>query len=117
MNNKRLGTAWEREFCQILAKHGWWVHFIAPAATGGQPFDVIAVKAGEAMAFDCKTSARKTFPFSRLEQNQVMAMEKWIACGNSEPYIAVKYHENIYLLEYSRLKREGVIDLAEENSI
>ena len=117
MNNKHIGNAFEREFCLYLASQGWWVHFIIPARDGSQPFDVIAVKCGIAKVFDCKTSSGKRFPYGRLEENQKMAFEKWIACGNSEPYIAVKYNENIYLIEYSRLKREGVIDLAEENSI
>lgn len=117
MNNKRLGTAFEREFCEILAKQGWWVHFITPAPTGAQPFDVIAVKAGCAKAFDCKTSVKNTFPITRLEQNQVMAFEKWMACGNEEPMIAVKYKDRVYLLPYTQLKRKGVIDLEKENPI
>lgn len=114
MNNKRLGTAWEREFCQILAKHGWWVHFIAPAATGGQPFDVIAAKDGVPMAFDCKTSATKRFSINRLEQNQIMAFEHWLRCGNEEPKIAVKYNNALYLIGYQHLKKVEVIDLENE---
>lgn len=115
MNNKRLGTQFEKEFVQLLSAHGWWVHFITPAADGGQPFDVIAVKAGAAIAIDCKTSSNHIFPLTRLEENQVMAFEKWIACGNDEPCVAVKYADNIYLIEYSRLKRYGKIDLNKEH--
>lgn len=114
MNNKRLGITFEREFCEVLAAEGWWVHFIAPSANGGQPFDVIAVKGGCARAFDCKTSATHIFPFSRLEQNQIMAFEKWLACGNEDPQIAVKYNETIYLIDYRRIKESGKIDLNKE---
>ena len=114
MNNKRLGTAFEKEFCQILASKGWWVHFITPAPHGGQPFDIIAVKAGEAIAIDCKTCASHLFHLTRLEENQVMAFEKWMACGNSEPKIAVKYNDKIYLIEYRRLREYGRIDLDKE---
>lgn len=113
MNNKRLGTAFEREFCELMAARGWWVHFIAPAANGGQPFDVIAVKAGRAMAIDCKTSVKRMFSINRLEENQKMAFEKWKACGNEEPLVAVKYKGNIYLIPYSHLKME-VVDLEKE---
>lgn len=114
MNNKKLGTAFEKEFCNLLASRGWWVHFITPAPNGGQPFDVIAVKDGGAKVFDCKTSATHIFPYSRLEENQIMAFEKWVACGNEEPYIAVKYNEKIYLIKYRRLKANGRIDLDRE---
>lgn len=114
MNNKHLGTAFEKEFCQILASRGWWVHFITPAPNGGQPFDVIAVKNGIAMAIDCKTSVSHIFPLSRLEDNQVMAFEKWVKCGNDDPKIAVKYNEKIYLLSYRRLNAYGRIDLDRE---
>ena len=114
MNNKRLGTAFEREFCELLASKGWWAHFITPAPDGGQPFDIIACKAGVCMAVDCKTSAVHIFPYERLEENQIMAFEKWLACGNNEPFVAVKYRNNIYLLEYRRLKVYGRIDLDRE---
>lgn len=117
MNNKRLGTAFEREFCELLAAKGWWVHFIAPAATGAQPFDIIAVRAGQAMAVDCKTSAKRMFPISRLEANQITAFDTWLRCGNEEPKIAVKYRDKIYLIGYMRLKSKGVINLESEDPI
>lgn len=115
MNNKALGMSFEKEFCQLLAGRGYWVHFISPAANGGQPFDVIAVKDGNAIAVDCKTSVAKRFPFSRLEQNQIMAFEKWITCGNSMPKIAVKFQDNIYLILYSELKEKGAVILDESH--
>lgn len=114
MNNKRLGASFEREFCELLASKGWWVHFLAPSASGGQPFDVIACKDGSCMAFDCKTSASNIFRYTRLEDNQICAFEKWLACGNNDPYIAVKYNDNIYLIKYRRLKVYERIDLDRE---
>ena len=113
INNKKLGTAFERELCEILGEKGYWVHFISPDSRGAQPFDIIAVKAGMALAIDCKTSVKHIFPFSRLEDNQVYAFEKWIACGNDEPMIAVKYQDNIYMIPYSKLKEELKINLRE----
>lgn len=115
MNNKKLGTEFEREFCNLLASRGYWVHFISPAPNGGQPFDVIAVKGGEAYAFDCKTSVSEKFPFTRLEENQIMAFERWKACGNNEPKIAIKYDDKIYLVNYSYLKKMGVVHLGKES--
>jgi Holliday junction resolvase len=111
MNNKRLGTAFEREMCEILAAQGYWVHFIVPDARGAQPFDIIAVKDGKALAIDCKTCAADSFSVSRLEDNQIMAFNKWRACGNETPVIAVKHAEKIYYIDYSRLLQEKRIKL------
>lgn len=112
-DNKRLGTEFEREFCAMLAKDGYWVHFIVPDARGAQPFDVVAVKKGVAYAFDCKTSARRVFPLSRLEYNQKTAFELWMRCGNLEPFVAVKFESRIYLLPYLLLRQKGKLELTE----
>lgn len=114
MNNKILGTAFEREMCNLLASEGYWVHFIVPDARGAQPFDIIAVKAGQAIAIDCKTCVANTFGISRLEENQIMAFEKWISCGNEMPLVAVKHNEHIYLIPYKYLQMKGSVKLDEK---
>lgn len=111
MNNKRLGMAFEQEVCKVLQKEGFWVHFISPDARGSQPFDIIAVKNGMATAIDCKTSSKAVFSISRLEDNQIYAFEKWLACGNLDPLICVKYKENIILVEFTELQEKGKVDL------
>ena len=111
MNNKRLGNAFEREMVEMLAHEGYWVHFIAPDARGAQPFDIIAVKDGDAIAIDCKTCVADTFNISRLEDNQVLAFERWLACGNNDPIIAVKHTGHIYKISYAQLVRERSIKL------
>ena len=113
MNNKKLGTAFEGELCQLLKKAGFWVHFITPNASGAQPFDIIAVKKGKAYAIDCKTSAKPTFSRSRLELNQIMAFALWQAKGNIEPIIAVKYQNTIYFVPYSKLDDDTSVQLNE----
>ena len=117
MNNKQIGNQFEREFCDLLASRGYWVHFMAPDVRGAQPFDIIAVKTYRAYAFDCKTSAKKIFPFSRLEENQIYAFERWLACGNTEPKIAVKYNGEIYVIGYKELKQKGKVNLDEIRNI
>lgn len=110
-NNKRLGAAFEREVCKRLSDGGWWVHFCSPDASGAQPFDVIAVKDGVAWAIDCKTSVKRRFSIDRLEDNQIYAFEKWIACGNEMPQIWILYNGEIHVVEYAELKMKGVVDL------
>ena len=116
MNNKALGTKWERDFCKWLAKKGWWVHFITPAPDGGQPFDVIAVMNGKALAIDCKTSAKATFSLNRLELNQKTAFNKWMRCGNLMPLVAVRYQGKLYYIKYDELKA-GYVDLRKRRGI
>lgn len=111
MNNKQLGTAWEKEVCEILHKQGYWVHFITPDSRGAQPFDIIAVKDGKAKAIDCKTSVKAIFSISRLEDNQIYAFEKWISCGNDMPEVWVKYKNKCYVLSYNDLKKYCKVNL------
>ena len=111
MNNKRTGNDFENEFCQILRDENYWVHFITPNQAGAQPFDVIAVKNGTAYAFDCKTCVDRWFRISRLEDNQILAFEKWMMCGNNIPMVAIKHNERIYIVSYIELKTKGKVDL------
>ena len=113
MNNKKLGTDFEREMVNLLASEGFWVHFMSPASDGSQPFDLIFVKDGLAMAADCKTSSKRKFSIDRLEDNQIMAFEKWLRCGNLEPVIFVKYQNKVYTVYYKQLKEAGQVDLYE----
>ena len=113
MNNKKLGTDFENIMVDYLAKEGFWVHFISPDKKGAQPFDIIAVKNCTAFAMDCKTSKDHIFRISRLEENQIFAFEKWLSCGNTTPYIAVKYKDDICMIPYARLREEKKIDLDE----
>ena len=111
MNNKVLGTQFERKICEFISKMGYWVHFLSPDNRGAQPFDIIAVKNGRAVVGDCKTSSRKLFSISRLEDNQIMAFEKWAACGNEDPILFVLYDGVTYFIPYSDLKKHGQVDV------
>lgn len=111
MNNKKLGTEFEHEIVDMLADSGYWVHFMTPDNRGAQPFDLIFVKDGLAMAADCKTSSKRIFSFDRLEDNQVMAFEKWMRCGNLEPVVFVKYGDKVHTVPYLMLKEAGRVDL------
>lgn len=113
MNNKKRGTAFEKEVVELLNDQGWWVHFISPDITGAQPFDIIAVKDDVSIAIDCKTSSRKHFGIGRLENNQIYAFEKWMSCGNTIPLIFVKFSEKISIIPYEILKEKKRVDLTE----
>ena len=111
INNKQIGTEFEQEVVEKLSKAGYWAHFISPDNRGAQPFDVIAVKNGIAVVGDCKTCKAKTFSISRLEDNQIMAFQKWESCGNKPPFIFVKHSEKIYVIPWRKVFEKGRVKI------
>jgi len=85
-SNKKLGSDFEQEVCQILADAGYWAHNFANRSNG-QPVDIIAVRMGDAMLIDAKVCSQGFFETRRLEENQVLAMRKWFECGNTDAYL------------------------------
>lgn len=113
MNNKMIGTYFERKMCNLLSNEGWWVHFIEPKQSGAQPFDIVAVRNRRAIAIDCKTCVNAKFSIDRLEDNQIYAFEKWLRCGNEMPYIAVEHEDDIYMIPYGYLRDKQSVKLKE----
>ena len=103
MINKKLGNDFEQELCAILADAGYWVHNFANRKNG-QPADIIAVKDGGAYLIDAKVCSYEIFPFKRIEDNQHLAMDMWLECGNIEPYFALKCRNEIYMVGYRTIK-------------
>ena len=75
-SNKSNGTSKERELCLMLTKWGFWAHRLVDRING-QPFDVVAVRNGIAVALDSKICNNGVFLFSRVEPNQEAAMKLW----------------------------------------
>jgi Holliday junction resolvase len=103
MNNKTLGNSFENEFAQILYDNGFWVHLLNQNKSG-QPADVIAAKNGKVHLIDCKVCSDNTFPLSRIEENQDMAMDMWKECGNGIGWFALKTEFGIYMLTHYVMK-------------
>ena len=115
MSNKSKGTAFEKEFAQIFAERGFWVHCLRDNANG-QPFDLIAVRNNTAFAFDCKECQGSVFRLSRVEENQDNAMTLWTETGNRFSFFAIRLNGKIYLIPYRMLmilKGNGVKQLKE----
>ena len=114
MNNKKLGTDFEVDMCELMARSGFWVHFIEPNRAGAQPFDIVAARGGRAYAIDAKTCAAGSFNISRLEDNQRMAFDLWLSCGNYMPFVAVKHDDVIYMIDYATLQEKRSVKLNQE---
>ena len=103
MNNKTLGTKFEKDFARFLANQGYWAHFLEGAAhTGAQPFDLIAIKDNIPHCIDCKTLANKNgnFPISRIEDNQIMAYKRYKKCGNTFFELAILWNNDVYIVPF-----------------
>lgn len=116
MSNKSNGTAFEREFAEILFRHGFWAHRMQDNQNG-QPFDIIAAKNRVPYAFDCKDCQGSIFKFSRIEENQMLAMQLWRQSGNGNAFLAIRMPETgIRILPYSvaiELMEKGTLSIAE----
>lgn len=109
MSNKALGTAFEEELAEILHRHGYWVHLLRQTETG-QPADMIAVRNQRAFLIDAKVCSNDSFPLSRVEENQELAMRAWATAGNDSPWFALKTTDGIFMIPYSyffRVKQWG----------
>lgn len=101
--NKKLGNTFEAEFCEMMFEHGFWVHNMAQNQAG-QPADVIAVKNNKAWLVDCKVCSDKTFPISRIEENQHLSMELWKESGNGEGWFALKVEDHVFMIPHFTMK-------------
>lgn len=108
-SNKANGSRFERVFAEILADKGFWVHLIQDNRNG-QPFDVIACHNNQPYVFDCKVCSGSRFILSRMEENQILAMRRFLRTGNKNAYFAILINENIYVVHYTTLLDKYVSD-------
>lgn len=104
MNNKKLGSAFEKDFCKVLADEGWWVHFLNPNTSGAQPFDIIAIKDSVVATLDCKTCATDSFSLSRIEDNQWLAFSNLVWKTNAVCGFIVSHDDKLYFISFSDAK-------------
>lgn len=91
MSNKSSGNRFEQEFAELLDRHGFWCH-VMQQNKSGQPADIIAVKGDYHCLIDCKeVSTDRGFVLSRAEENQRLAMKKFMDRGGHIGWFAVKF--------------------------
>ena len=117
MSNKSEGTAFEKEWAHTLANLNYWAHCIRDNANG-QPFDIIAAKAGRVFVFDCKLCKDK-FLLSRVEDNQYFAMKRFVECGNTDAYFVLKFDTDVFLIHFAdiiELRAKHVKSISKEEA-
>lgn len=90
-DNRSNGGRFEQEMSHILAEHGFWVHVLQQNKSG-QPADIIAVKGKYHTLIDCKVISETppVFRLNRAEENQRLAMDRFLARGKEMCWYAMK---------------------------
>lgn len=88
-DNRTSGGRFEQEFAELLGKNGFWAH-VMQQTKAGQPSDIIAVRGKFHTLIDCKECEQGFFAFSRIEENQRLAMKMFFRRCGELCYFALK---------------------------
>ncbi len=88
-DNRTSGGRFEQEFAELLGKNGFWAH-VMQQTKAGQPSDIIAVRGKFHTLIDCKECDQGFFAFSRIEENQRLAMKMFFRRCGELCYFALK---------------------------
>lgn len=102
LSNKKAGNDFEDQFAELAGSKGFWAHRMT-ANVDGQPADVIICKNNIPVLVDCKDCKNNIFKLSRIEENQELAMTKWIEQGNKYAFFALKVSSEVYMIPYEKL--------------
>lgn len=104
-DNKSSGNRFEQEFAELLSQHGFWAH-VMQQNKAGQPADIIAIRGKFHTLIDCKeiSDDKDGFPFSRVEENQRLAMGLFSKRCGELCYFALKLPDgNIRMVSMTRI--------------
>jgi len=113
MSNKKSGNDFEKDFCKLASKAGFWAHILQDNHNG-QPADVIITKNGKAALVDCKDCEKDIFLFNRIEENQELSMTKWLKTGNRNTVFVLKVSSGVRVSPFQllyNLREHGIKQL------
>ena len=106
MSNKAIGNRFEREMSKVLAENGFWCH-VMQQNKAGQPADIIACRGRYHTLIDCKVLSDGVFVFSRVEENQRYAMNRFQDRGEQVCWFALKMPDgNVRMLSHLVILRK-----------
>lgn len=105
------GREAERFVAEFLSERKYFVGDFNKSSSGQQPFDQIAINYNSVLAYDVKHCKTDYFPFSRIEDNQIRALDYIGNLNNEavETMILIVYEGIIYYLSFSLFKTLKVI--------
>lgn len=95
----------QKEICKMLSNNGFWAYETINKQSG-QPVDVIAVKSNIGYIIECKVTQTNRFPLSRVEDNQITAIERFTRCNNHESWFAfyfAKHPDNVLFVRAGKI--------------
>ena len=97
----------------MLSDKGFWAYETINKPSG-QPVDIIAAKNNVIYIIECKVTKANRFPLSRVEDNQIMAIEKFTRCGNMQSWFAFYFRKHPDDILFVRA--ETILDLVERKT-
>ena len=99
------GRKFEEELCDYFSSQGYYVIYNEKGITGAQPCDIVIIKNNIAILVEAKNLDNKSgiFNLDRIEQNQVLAYNKFRSCKNTNFILAIKWKNNIWLIDFGLL--------------
>lgn len=104
MSNVQKGTSFEEQLVELLGKNGFWATGIPKDKEGRQPCDVIACNKSGVYLMDAKNCESGRFDFSRVEDNQISAMELIGKRAKGLGYFVCNFPDGIYIYPYKYIK-------------
>ena len=117
-DNRTTGGKFEQVMSSMLADHGFWSHVLQQNKSG-QPADIIAVKGKYHTLIDCKViSDHDGFPLSRVEENQRLAMKRFMERGGECGWFALKLPDDtvwmVSITTIGFIEKQGVKSIPEK---
>ena len=117
-DNRTTGGKFEQVMSSMLADHGFWPHVLQQNKSG-QPADIIAVKGKYHTLIDCKViSDHDGFPLSRVEENQRLAMKRFMERGGECGWFALKLPDDtvwmVSITTIGFMEKQGVKSIPEK---
>lgn len=105
MSNVKEGSIFEEKVIEILGEHGFWASGFPKDKDGTQPSDIIAVNHKGKHLIDAKDCKKGRFELSRIEDNQLSAMDRIKECAGGRGWFALGYPDGtIYMVEETLLR-------------
>ncbi len=105
MSNIQAGSQFEEELVKKFGENGFWASLFPKDKDGSQPCDIIALNEFSAYLIDAKDCQNGRFPFSRIEDNQIHSMERFLKLRCGKCYFALKYPDGVYMISYPAIAR------------
>lgn len=102
-SNKKIGNNSEEIVAVALQKQNYWVLRIPPNSNG-QPADIIAIRNGVPYLLEIKHVEGKSFKLSRIEPNQIHALNYFELFGGKSWVIFVLDDNSMYMLSWKSVE-------------